>query len=480
MNARTWCLRALLLVGFVAFPFFTGCSDPNEPEQKPEEIVNSDKPNSNTRVLLQTAIGEGNTWSTIWRLVPDNLGGNYFRGGYNSNDGVGRVNGDGSLAWFSRAGRYAVDLCALSATASVPNGLVVAAKQDVDNVGGSDVGYVSLFSPGGSLLNELVYSADTCDVWLNSIVPISDSTFVVVGGWSALDVEHPFVATVELTPSGLLEKGNQVIIDSILQRRFGTAVTDASQITPSEVSFYALSSGTDARSTLVHKISLSLPTLSPWTVDWSREVTADPAHKSSLGDVCFFENNLYVTGRCDNPSKQPVPSDGGYWQSGLIASLTLAGDIRWIGSVSPSSEHDAFYEVAATPGGLYAIGFCSVFSQSDQYFGYGLISKMASATFNVISNMSFGKDSYQSGFHDGFVTGGVIRCGGWTMEEGANSSNRAWYCVINALTSRSMAASSLGPRPGDAGESDGTIADGHRNGAPNGFLPPAFREANWR
>ena len=52
-------------------------------------------------------------------------------------------------------------------------------------------------------------------------------------------------------------------------------------------------------------------------------------------------------------------------------------------------------------------------------------------TGEVLTNLTFGSDKYQSGLNDGIAAGDVIRCGGWTRQETSAADYRAWFCAIN-------------------------------------------------
>ncbi len=436
------------------------CSVDDVGKPDDEQPINPDKPNANGLIVSQTTFGDVEKGSSISLLTPEPGGGYYFAGIHDSRYGVGHLSATGGLLWFTRTGYGVRDICPLPPTAIVPNALVTVWSVDTDGDDESDIGYVSLYGSTGSLLDQVFYAADTSDLWLNAIAPISDSTFVVVGGEWTAGGSAPFIATVALTSPDQIEKRHHSVIDAIPERLFDNVVIDASESSDSELSFYVLSDGTGSQSedrTIgVHKISTALPALIPWTVEWSREIIV----ASGLGTyayngdaLSFFQDNLYLVGQADDPGKEPRPSNGGYWDSGLAASLTPTGGLRWLTSVALTGHSERFARITTGPDGLYAVGQGAVFSQAEQQFGYGLISKIALETGEAVSNMTFGTDSYCSSFSDAVISGNMISCGGWTQYESAGAGYLAWFCEIDVSN---PPATGYGPLASSAGIGHGT------------------------
>jgi hypothetical protein len=382
--------------------------------------------------------GDTEKGSSIYSLVAEPGGGYYFAGHHDSRSGVGRLSATGGLVWFTRTGYSVRDICLLPPSAIVPDGLVAVWSVDTNGDDQVDIGYVSLFGSTGDLLDQVIYTTGTSDVWLNSIVTVADSMFLIVGGtWTAGET-RPFVATVALTLPDQIEKRHKSVIDAIPDRWFDNVVIDPFELPGSELSFYVLSDGTGSQSenrTIgVHKISAALPTLIPSTVEWTQEIVG----ASGLGTyayngrgLSFFQDNLYLVGLADDPGKEPRPSNGGYWHSGLAASLTLTGGLRWLTSVALTGHSEGFAGMAMGPDALYAVGNAASFFQSEQNFGYGLISKIALETGDVISNMTFGEDIYLSDFNDVVISGNMISCCGWTRYESTGGGYLAWFCEID-------------------------------------------------
>lgn len=423
---------------WVTFVLTTSCSVDDVGKPDDEQYVNPDKPNANALIVSQTTFGDIEKGSSIYLLTPEPGGGYYFAGLHDSRYGMGHLSATGGLTWFTRTGYRVRDICLLPPSAIAPNALAVVWSVDTDGDDESDIGYLSLYGSTGSLLDQVVYTADTSDVWLNSIATISDSTFVVVGGEGTAGVSNPFIATVALTSPDQMEKRHHSAIDEMPGRIFDNVATDPSEIPGSELSLYVLSDGADSQSEYrtigVHKISAALPTLIPRTVEWSQEIVVASGlgtYAYSGSGLIFSQDNLYLVGAADDPGKEPTPSNGGYWGSGLAASLTPTGGLRWLTSVALTGHSERFRAMAMSSGALYAVGDGASFGHSDHEYGYGLISEIALETGDVISNMTFGEDSYNSGFNYAVISGNSISCGGWTQYESAGGAYPAWFCEID-------------------------------------------------
>lgn len=407
----------IVVLTCLAICLVTGCKGDKATEPGDEEYVNPDKPNANSLIVSQNTFGDTGTWNTIWQVAEDGAGGYYFIGESNSRYGVGHLDASGHQTWFTRSAFDPRDIYVPPQSAIASDGVLVVGAYDNDGDGESEIGYVSLFGSSGSLLSQIICSSDTSDVWLNSIAPVSDSTFVVVGGEGTPNRTEPFIASIALTADDQIEKRFETVIHSISNSLFLSVATNPAQVPGSELVLYVLSEvwGESGDGPLwSHKISASLPNPALWTIEWSREIPG----KSGLpfitwsGSLRIFEDNLYIVGHTDDPDKEPPPSSGGAWESGRAASLSLTGELRWHTTVPLTQHDDRFYGFVGTPDGLYAVGCAAGFARGSQRFGYGWISRIALDTGDVISNMTFGGDSYGSGFNAPIVSGNKIYCGG--------------------------------------------------------------------
>jgi hypothetical protein len=208
--------------------------------------------------------GDAGKWTSLYEIGDDGANGYCFRGGYNSYYSVGRLEKTGEVPSFYRTGHTPRDVRALSEPPAIAGALLTVGAKDVDGDGGSDVAYVSLVSPGGNLLDQQVYSADTSDVSLYSVAFVSDSAFVAMGGLTTTTATYPFIASFVVTGGGEIQKKDQVIVTDLPQRWFIYAETDNAQTAGPDSTFFAATrSETDAYA--IHKITLPWPSLTRGT-----------------------------------------------------------------------------------------------------------------------------------------------------------------------------------------------------------------------
>jgi hypothetical protein len=144
----------------------------------------------------------------------------------------------------------------------------------------------------------------------------------------------------------------------------------------------------------------------------------------------FVDGNLFWVGAADDPTKDPRPTNGGYWDSAVAGSITSAGQLRWATVVRATGHDEGFSHFVATPGALYAVGRFGEFIQQDQTLGYGWICRMTTDAGTVVSSMVVGDDGYCSGFNDGILEGNTMSCVGWTRQE-LNGVYQGWLCRVN-------------------------------------------------
>ena len=459
----------LIVMIFAAGAIVAGCSDNTvEGPDDEDEVLNPDKPNANDLVVSQTTLGDTEKGSYITYLIPDPSGGYYFAGRYDSDLGVGRLSTHAALYWFTETGLSVRDVCMLSPSAVVSSGVIAVGGIDTDGDDESEMGYVSLYGSNGNFIDQVIFSSGTSDVWLNSVAAVSDSAFLVAGGETGTGAITPFIGIVGLASSGLLEERYTCAIEAIPDRLFRNVVIDPSEPLTDKITFYALSDGMSSQSELrtitVYRLSAAYPELTSCTLEWSKEIIVTAGMGTYAYNGCglrFFQGNLYLVGLADDPAKQPAPSNGGYWKIGMAASLTPAGDLRWLTSVALTGHDEAFAAMAIGSDALYAVGHAASFFRSDNRFGYGLVTEIALETGEVISNMTIGEDTYRSLLYGAVLSGNTITCGGYTGYELTGGGYVAWFCEIDVsnppaaplLSSESEAA---------AGDGATMVLDGDR------------------
>ena len=396
MWSRLIRISVLMLCAWAFGAWIAGCSKKTTAPKPPSERVNEYKPNANARITSQTIFGDADKKTDVGRMQRADDASLGFQGLYNSSRGVGVLNASGSLRWFQGVTAGPVSVSTLPGTAIVPNGLVAVGGRDTDGDGEYEVGFASLYSSAGSLLSQVPVTSDSSDVWFYGLVSVADSTFIACGGERRSGVEHPLLALQHLRAPGVIERGRTVTLQGITGN-FNDVATLPSP--PGELSFAATSrsgaSGSFGGSGSIHRLRAPWPGFDPVAVEWSREIVPPTGSWVLLNDLEEAGGNLYVAGIV-NDNRKPAPS-GGAWTSGLAASYTGSGDLRWVTTDSLTQNDEGFYDIAIGPDAVYAVGLAAEYvSGSDprEWFGYGLISKLDLNTGRVIANFTLGQDRY--------------------------------------------------------------------------------------
>ena len=466
MNSATKLPTTLLAVSLAA-TLLGSCSKaaPTQPEATPN--VNPDKPTANARIQVQAALGDPAKGSSIELMTVVDGSSYYFAGQRDNLAGVGRIGPSGASQWFSNLPYVLGGVLTLPPSVSVPSGLVAVGKLDNDNNGSSDIGNAWLYTASGSVVSTVLFSSDTSDVWINGIAAVSDSEFVLVGGERTPTRTNPLVAIVVLTAGGQLAKGPQVVLNGLSNSYFVNVALSPAAPSGGLLHVYASSEaatgGGPVTAVHVHGLTTAYPAMTSWTVDWSREIPAQgPARL--LSDLRVFEDRIYAAGLTDDPGKQPLPSDGGYWDSGLAARLTLAGDLEWTSTVRLTAHSESFRAIVPTSIVIFFIGGAGRYftGQAVDWFGYGWIARILPATGAVATNLTFGSDAYRSSFLTAVYSGSTMYCGGFTNFENQGGGYRSWFCGIdltNTVASSAPAPAAAAPMPGRFGDSRATNND---------------------
>lgn len=185
----------------------------------------------------------------------------------------------------------------------------------------------------------------------------------------------------------------------------------------------------------VHAVRVAWPSFGTITTEWNQEIVTSPGRRSvvtSGNSLSLFDGNVYVVGYGD-VDKEPSPSGGGYWQSGLAASLTPSGNVRWVTLVALTAHGEYLHGLFVTPDGVYGVGRGAEYQTVSglNAFGYAWMCKIALDTGEVASNMLFGNDSYQSAFFDVFVTGTTAYCVGNTQQVVPGGVTKSWWVEVD-------------------------------------------------
>src|SRR5207249_3253608 len=125
---------------------------------------------------------------------------------------------------------------------------------------------------------------------------------------------------------------------------------------PGELSFAATSRSGASGS--VHGLRAPWPGFDPVTVEWSHEIVPPTGSWVLFQDLEEAGGNLYMAGIV-NDNRKPPPSGGGVWTSGLAASYTGSGHLRWVTTDSLTRNDDGLYNIAIGPDAVYAVGIAA-------------------------------------------------------------------------------------------------------------------------
>ena len=457
---RGICLTLCIGAGLV----WLSC-DVSDPDHPP--VVNPDKANANSMVTAEKIVGSADKRTSLWDIVPAGPGEYYFEGPYNSSTGVGALGVGNSPQWFVSTVYSPGQIFSLAASSPVSRGLLQIGTRDTDGDGNAEQSCVSVYNLQGGLASQLFYASDSSDIRFNSIDALSDSLFLVAGSERSNSGKYPLLATIVLTPTGALEKRQQIMISAMTKRNFNIIAVDKSSILPTQVSFFALVpvSGSTEGATEIQKITVGLPSLSPRTSDWVTPLVTNSGAKAAWAAMRTYSNAIYLVGNVEDPSKTPAPSGGGYWTSGLVACFNLEGEKLWEKDVSVSKHADTFSDLVAGAERLYAVGHAAAYKDVDSghSLGYALATEIDLATGDVIRSMTFGWDFDYSGVNGATISGSTISCAGFAHEE-TGETFVGWYFEIDVSGGNLEACRQLPrainlPDAGDAGIIDKNDSD---------------------
>jgi len=416
--------------------FSAGCGEDTVEPEPPEEqtVTNPNKPNGNTFIVQEHTFGDPAEENSMWDIIEDDANGYYFRGTYDTEYGAGRLGQTGNLLWFEKTIYRPTHLYAINASGALSvNGVVVVGDHDSDGDGFNEHGYVSFFGSDGTLTSQLLLGQAADDVWLKSIDHVSDSTFVVVGGTKSAGKSYPYLMTLCLTADGDLVTKDEATIWNLPDISFSNVVVDPTNL-DSTMTLYTSGeriSGDDPVNITVSRVTSSIDSLPDTAVDWTLDIIAFSGleTRTSAGDnLAYFRGQLYLVGYTEADK-----GSGNYWFAGLAASVSTAGATEWITVASLSEYGDIFYDMHTADDALYAAGDYSSFynKPTNRYFGYGLLAKIDWDSGAIISNMSFGDDTYGSGFNTVLIGGSRAYCAGYTNDIAADGGYPCWFAEID-------------------------------------------------
>jgi hypothetical protein len=325
-------------------------------------------------------------------------------------------------------------------TSVVPNGVIVFGKHSTDTDLDSEQGDVSIYGATGDLLGHLVLSSDSSDVFVNAAVPLTDSTFLAVGGERIDGVEWPWLVQIIVRAGGVLVRGADAVLRLQMPGRYLTEVA-ALPPTGGEIHLFTISTS-DADLDRVDGLRITEGTIAPVAVDWNRDVAPPHGGQVVLSAIAASGSEVYAAGFADDDRKGTT-SGGGFWTSALMVSFTTAGDPRWQTTVGLTA-HDELL-----PGRPHRhrrdLRHRNVrlvpYSARDQ-FGYGLLTKLDPATGATQGNQTFGSDRYQSEFETALLKDTNVLTGGWTAYEVRAGPSQGWLAEVKPAALPGLVTSS--------------------------------------
>jgi hypothetical protein len=443
--------------------WWIGCEDTTEsPADEPngEEYVNPNAPNANGLIIHQRLIGDADEQSALWEIIDSGDGGFYFRGLYQDHFGLGKLDQTGQPIWTSRSGYSVDDIIRMSdLSGDLGNSVLTVGGFDSDFDDDDDIGYVSLFSSTGTLIDELVLSNDTADVWLNAVAvsePSGDSyRCIAVGGTEIDRVLYPYIVRFTVSSDSTVRKTEEKVLADRPENSLRNIQIDRGQ-TPDvyymQGDEYSMDTGYGDQ--FVCRLSDDLH------ISWGQDVVPQAGFASwSYDGKGFLRSGDDLIMTCvTEVDKETNPTSGGFWDAGVVARLSTGGSVAWVKTIILSQYTERFYSCRLSDGVLYVAGRHSSFlkTASRDMLGNALLLKVDSETGDVLSAMSFGNEYYHSQFNDVLIRGTQAFAVGYTKYEVENGPYQGWFVVID-VSGSPMVPQLRGPeidrvRAGEAGD----------------------------
>ena len=433
MWRRALCspIRATFLALFLGL--FAGCIDEDNPTA-PETPRNPDLPNANAMVRYHRIDGDTAKRSSIYDLI--DVGDNTSFGVelHNGVLAVTRLPADGVPIWTRRTG-YSLRSAQRFDTLwnGLPTVCLAVGGSDSDGNGALDEGWVSLIDLDGGLVSELTLTPPDVELWLNDIavtaVDLDVCEFLAVGGIEGPGGPvYPVVVQVALSSTGepsLIQSHVYANLPGVLFGNVEHDPADALAATYASGNLFASDGSV---------ISLVVVGLSPsLQLDWRQDLFPEETYQTSMGGVGgslrLEDGNLYVVGG----ALVQKGTEGDLWSAGLIAALSADGSLQWLRVVTLTAHGEHFQRCIVDGPYVYVSGQCASFliRDTNQEFGYALLSRVERLTGNFLDNWSFGDRDCSSGFNTVMVRGDRAFGGGWTHGYVDGGSFQSWYVDVD-------------------------------------------------
>lgn len=402
---------------------------------QPDQEVNPIKPNANQFILSQKISGDSTKGSSFYKIIDAGDGGFFFTGIDNSNYLIGKLDQFGNIIWKRRTIYRVFDICLIpDHSGQISNTLVAVGAFDSNNDGLVDEAKIIVCNGiNGSLINEETVSSVDRGIWLNTLSLFSHNVdsceFIGFGGTRSSGIFYPWSLQFNIMSNGTISTKKDRVFTMLSWVVFSAAIKNTTASSPA---YFVRGQGYLNDSTVTHMIVYGLS--DSLTTVWSKDIIHQSGFQTQgfIGrGITIVGENIIVVGNTDI-EKQSNPSSG-YWNAGLVASITKQGHVNWVKAVAITEYSEVYDDCFHDGNSLWVIGDCSTFikMQSKRIFGYGLLSKIDPTTGNMLSNMSFGNEYYLAGFNSVVVRNNRAYCVGYTNYRVSNGGYQSWFAEVD-------------------------------------------------
>jgi hypothetical protein len=162
-------------------------------------------------------------------------------------------------------------------------------------------------------------------------------------------------------------------------------------------------------------------------VNWSVEMLHEGVGCSGVNELSLVANTLYAAG------KLYVKRNDQLWSDGLLASLSLDGQVNWMKKLALSKYADTYNDCFADGNALYAVGSISGYEwiNTRRLYGFALLTKLDALTGDVQYHRNFGSCIYGSSFYDFMMIGQQAYCVGFTHFGVSTHGYQGWFTHID-------------------------------------------------
>ena len=250
-------------------------------------------------------------------------------------------------------------------------------------------------------------------------------------------VQYPYLCTLRFSDGLMTKVSSKIYSDNAKRLVIGMVEKQSDgqkDLILETYSYSVIDNPYDSNSSEIHIMKLNyFEEESGWGSEtWDVSISGSHNNSSSKNNSIYSDdNNIYFFGYC-NDDKSPAPSSGGYWRSGCIAAVNWhLGQTSWTKIVSLSNKDDQFYDGLLLDGYLYACGLHSGvhYYSTKKTFVNGLVAKI-SLSGELVAYKTFGDSERYSGFyHLAKDSNGSVICVGFSGENLGNDQTKwsGWF-----------------------------------------------------